>query len=168
MTRDGCAGSLTGIARRAKLRDPMEELTAGIISPLTGLEGDARGAKYPRRQITVLARGDWQAAIASLADLAGPGPLPWTTRRANLLIEGLRLPRAKGALIAIGPVILEVTGQTYPCQRMEAAHRGLLSALAPDWRGGVTCRVIAGGPIAIGDAAHVVCSPPERSIRLPG
>ena len=168
MIQPAGAGRLAGIARRAKLRGPMEELAAGLISPAAGLEGCARGAKYPSRQITVLAAADWAAAVAELADLAGAVPLAWTVRRANLLVDGLRLPRAKGARIAVGPVMLEVTGQTYPCSRMEAAHRGLLSALARDWRGGVTCRVIAGGPIAIGDAAHVVCSPPERSIRLPG
>ena len=35
---------------------------------------------------------------------------------------------------------LEVTGETDPCERMEEIQPGLFQALAPGWRGGVTCR----------------------------
>ena len=117
----------------------------------------------------MLAIEDWEAALAELVDLAGPVPLPWTMRRANLLVRGLRLPRVAGALLKVGPVLLEVTAQTYPCKRMDEAHPGLLKALAPDWRGGVTARVVEGGGIALGDAVAIISSPPERPPpRLPG
>lgn len=162
------AGRLAAIARRAKSRVPMEELAAGTITRESGLTGDFRGSKFPTRQITVLAIEDWNAALADLSGIAGPPDLPWTTRRANLLVEGIRLPRAKGAVLRIGAVVLEVTGQTNPCHRMEEAHRGLLSALHKDWRGGVTCRVVEAGDIELGDRVSVVSSPPERVIRLPG
>lgn len=161
-------GRLLGIARRAARRAPMEEISAGHISQAAGLEGDFKGAKYPRRQITIVSREAWEAACLALTDLAGPVPLPWTARRANLLVEGVALPRAAGGLIAVGDVELEVTGQTYPCARMEEVHRGLLKALAPDWRGGVTCRVRVGGDIRVGDEVRVLFAPPERTIRLPG
>lgn len=162
------SGKLIGIAARPAARAPMQllehvELTAG-----GGLAGDHKGLKFPKRGVTILAREDWEAALAELSDLAGPVPLPWTVRRANLLVEGLRMPRAHGALIAVGAVRLEVTAQTYPCRRMESAHRGLLKALAPDWRGGVTCRVVEGGTIQLGDAVKILSSPPERQTRLPG
>lgn len=141
----------------------MEVIDAGMITLEAGLAGDHKGARFPKRQITVLAREDWAAALAQL----GSSDVPWTVRRANLLVEGVRLPRAKGAVLRIGPVELEVTGQTYPCQEMETAGPGLLKALAPAWRGGVTCRVTAGGAITIGDPVHVVSSPPEHAVRLP-
>ncbi len=160
-------GRLIGIARRARSHAPMEEIPAGVITTASGLEGCFRGAKFPNRQITVLAIEDWNAALNDLAGIAGPPDLPWTTRRANLLVEGMRLPRAKGATLQIGPVVLEVTGQTNPCYRMQEAYRGLLAALHPNWRGGVTCRVLAGGPVAIGDETRVLASPPERTITLP-
>jgi len=157
-------GRLTGIARRAKHRAPMEECVDGSIISAAGLEGDFKGAKYRRRQITILEREAWEAAIAEL-----DCTLAWTTRRANLLIEGIRLPRSKGAIVRIGPVQLEVTDQTYPCRRMDEACRGLLSALAKDWRGGVTTRVLQGGEISIGDPVEVLFSPPEQiPLRLPG
>lgn len=161
-------GRLAGIARRSARRAPMEQIAAGVITSAAGLEGDFKGSKYPLRQITVLSREAWHDALAELTDLAGPVPLPWTRRRANLLVEGVRLPRAKGGLIAIGSVVLEVTGQTYPCRRMDEAHPGLLKALAGEWRGGMTCRVRTGGEITLGDPVEVLLYPPERTIRLPG
>ncbi|MGQ0672563.1 MAG: MOSC domain-containing protein [Hyphomicrobium sp.] len=146
----------------------METLTSGVISVEGGLEGDHKGPKFPLRRITVLAREDWETALAELTDLAGPVPLPWTVRRANLLVEGLRLPRARGGRLRIGPVLLEVTYPTQPCGRMDEVHPGLLRALHPEWRGGVTCRVLEGGLVAIGDAAEVTHAPAERTMRLPG
>ena len=146
----------------------MEELQEALIGETFGVEGDARGAKYPRRQVTVLAREDFEAALLDLAGPAGPPELPWTARRANLLVEGLRLPRAKGAVIAVGSALLEVTAQTVPCERMNEAYPGLLKALYPVWRGGVTCRVSKGGIVKIGERVSIVSSPPEHVVRLPG
>lgn len=146
----------------------MIEMPSGEVTLELGLVGDARGAKYKTRQITILAAEDWAAALDALTDLAGRPALPWTTRRANLLVSGLRLPRARGAILTVGPVRLAVTGQTFPCSRMEAAHPGLLSALAPEWRGGVTCRVLDGGPIALGTKITIESSPREITRRLPG
>ena len=158
------AGRLIGIARRGVRRAPMQEIGEARISLEAGLEGDCKGAKYPRCQITVLAHEAWQAALAALDARS----LSWTARRANLLVEGVALPRAPGGILRIGAVRLEVTAQTYPCARMEEARAGLLAALAKDWRGGVTCRVLQAGQIALGDAVEVLLSPPEVKPRLPG
>ena len=159
---------LIGIARRAISRVPMEILTEGLITFEAGLTGDFRGAKFKSRQITILTREDWEAALLDLAELMGASDLPWTTRRANLYVEGIRLPRAKGGILRIGPVVMEITGQTNPCHRMDEAHKGLLSALHPAWRGGVTCTVREGGPIKLGDPVEVLLAPKEHVIRLPG
>lgn len=162
------SGRLIGIARRAARRAPMEVLDRGEITVDRGLEGDHKGLKFPRRRITVMSREDWAAALAELTDLGGPVSLPWTVRRANLLVEGVRLPRAAGGIVRIGHVLLEVTYPTQPCSRMDEAHRGLLKALHPGWRGGITCAVREGGLVTTGDAVDVLVSPPERRIRLPG
>ncbi len=110
-----------------------------------GLEGDLRG-RPGRRQITILAREAWEQACAELGQA-----LDWTVRRANLLVEGLDFADSTGSQLSIGPsVVLEITGETEPCRRMEI-HSGLRAALAPGWRGGVTCRVVRGGLIRAGD-----------------
>jgi MOSC domain-containing protein YiiM len=159
-------GRLIGIARKAAHRAPVETLDRGRISVEGGLEGDHRGPKHPMRRITVVAREAWEAAVAELP--ADAADLPWTARRANLLVEGVRLPRAVGGVIRVGPIVLEITGETNPCGRMEEACPGLLQALSPEWRGGVTCRVVEGGEIALGDAIEVLIAPVERTRVLPG
>jgi MOSC domain-containing protein YiiM len=162
------AGRLIGIAGRSSRRLRMQEIDAVEIAAGAGLEGDYKGTKFARRGVTVLAREDWERALAELADLGGPLVLPWTTRRANLLVENVRLPRARGAVLRIGSVLIEVTYPTQPCRRMDEAHQGLLRALHPDWRGGITAKVVTGGTVRLGDAVEIVSSPPERTISLPG
>lgn len=127
----------------------MESVDAATISVAAGVDGDHRG-QLPRRQVTVIAREGWEAACADLGRA-----LPWTTRRANILVEGLALAEATGRTIRIGEVALAITGETDPCSRMEEQAQGLRDALAPEWRGGVTCEVAQGGEIAVGDRARL-------------
>jgi MOSC domain-containing protein YiiM len=161
-------GRLIGIAWRAAVRAPMEEIAEGLITPDRGLEGDHKGPKFPLRRITVLSREGWEAALRELEGSDGPVRLPWTARRANLLVEGVALPKARGGILRVGPAVLEVTYPTQPCSRMEEAYPGLLKALHPDWRGGITCRVLDGGTVRLGDPVEVLVSPREHDIRLPG
>ena len=99
-------------------------------------------------------------ALGGLAAFAGAmcyaelgAALPWTLRRANLLVARISLRPLAGSRIVIGEVILEVTGAADPCRRMDEAHAGLRRALTPSGRGGVRCRILVGGRIAVGDAA---------------
>jgi len=140
------AGRILGLARRARSRAAMETIDSASVSLGAGLESDSRGAPG-RRQVTVLTRESWEATCAAL----GQTP-PWTTRRANILIEGLRVEGRLGGILRIGELTLEITGETDPCSRMEEQVPGLRAALTPDWRGGVTCRVRSPGRVAVGDA----------------
>lgn len=155
-------GRLTGIALRPSWRADMVERKTATIEETTGLAGDHAGA-VPDRLVTILSREAWAATCADLDPPADPDKdLPWLTRRANLLVEGVRLPRAAGALLRVGAVALEVTHQTYPCKRMEEARRGLVKALAKDWRGGILCKVRRAGDIAIGDVVEILHAPPAE------
>ena len=142
-------GRVLAIARRERTRARMELLDSAEVSVEAGVAGDARGALRDR-QVTVLAQESWAAACADLGKT-----LPWTTRRANLLVEGLHLADGTGQTIRVGTLELMVTGETDPCSRMEEQQEGLRAALTPDWRGGVTCRVVRGGAIRVGDAAEI-------------
>lgn len=144
------AGRLLGIARRERKRGPMQALEQAEISLATGVAGDPRG-RPGRRQVTVLAAGAWLEACA----VAG-ADLPWLARRANLLVDGIDLRAATGAVLDLGGVQLVVTGELDPCERMDAAAPGLRLALAPDWRGGVTCRVRQGGTVAVGAVVRLI------------
>jgi MOSC domain-containing protein YiiM len=149
-------GRLLSIAVRAKSRAPMQELGQGEMSLEHGVLGDFRGTPG-KRQVTVLAVEDWRAACSELRR-----NLPWTHRRANLLVEGLALNQSTDATIRIGDVVLRVTGETTPCSRMEEAAAGLYNALLPRWRGGVCCRVEAGGTIAAGDEVVLILAGEDR------
>lgn len=144
------SGRLDAIAIAPKKRGAMQEVMFAEVTVPKGLTGDARGA-FPGRQVTLLFQHDWQAACADLGKA-----LPWTTRRANLLVSGMDVPAAVGARIAIGDVLLEVTEETAPCNLMEKAEAGLRAALKPGWRGGVCCKVLAGGTITTGDTVRRV------------
>ena len=145
-------GELLAIAVRRASRAPMVEVSRAEIRADTGVANDFRG-KPGWRQVTVLDAAAWQAAC----DIVGHD-IPWTVRRANLLVSGLRLENSIGAHLRIGDVVLKITGETDPCQRMEEQVAGLLTALTPDWRGGVCCQVVSGGGVEPGIA--VVLEPP--------
>ncbi|WP_340314376.1 MOSC domain-containing protein [Rhizorhabdus argentea] len=143
-------GRLIGIARKDRPRGEMETLDHVAVGVDTGIAGDFRGAmragKINRRQVTIMAAEDWTAALTELGQ-----PVSWEQRRANLLVEGIELPREPGTLLRIGAVLVEITGECDPCRRMDDVADGLLLALMPEWRGGRTARVIEGGDIALGD-----------------
>lgn len=141
-------GHLLAIARAPVKRGALVAVAEAVVGIGDGVAGDARGAR-PGRQVTVVFREGWEAACRDLGV-----ELPWITRRANLLVEGVPVPR-EGSRLVIGDLVLEVTQETQPCQVMEAAHRGLGAALTPEWRGGVCCRVVQGGTIRIGDRVDI-------------
>ncbi|OYX49433.1 MAG: hypothetical protein B7Y90_07740 [Alphaproteobacteria bacterium 32-64-14] len=141
------SGRLAGIGTKAGKRLPMAPADRAIVSVDEGVSGDWRGTQKTR-QVTVLFAEDWARAVAGLDPAT-----PWTVRRATLLVSGLVNPQRAGGVLAIGDVRLLVTGETQPCKRMDEQLPGLWDAMRPDWRGGVTAQVIAGGEIAVGDVA---------------
>jgi MOSC domain-containing protein YiiM len=132
-----------GIAVKNEKRAAMREVPEVRVDCDSGLEGDYRGISK-LRQITVLADHGWQQACKEVGE-----KLAWTMRRANIFVSYTGFgPEYLGKHIAFsGGVILEITGETHPCERMDEAHQGLRTALMPEWRGGVTCRVVQGGTL---------------------
>ena len=130
----------------------MQELSRAKVSLQAGVEGDFRG-RASGRQITIVFAEDWRTAVAGI----DPGA-PWTLRRANLLLEGITNPQAPGGVLAVGPVLLLVTGETTPCNVMKKQLAGLREALKPGWRGGLTAQVMSEGEIALRDPVSWVVS----------
>lgn len=124
----------------------MQLIDSARVSVASGILGDFRGAQ-PGRQLTILSESAWQKACAEVnADL------PWTTRRANLLVDEVEFDAGfVGKTVRIGDVELVVTEETNPCSLMDAQHQGLTAALTPQWRGGICCNVVKPGDIKIGD-----------------
>jgi MOSC domain-containing protein YiiM len=145
-------GKLLGIAYRDGSRQPMREIDAARISPGAGVATDFRGRKPGPRQVTVLCAEKWRAACDDLGT-----ELPWTTRRANLLVNGLSIgPECVGRTLRVGTALLRITIETDPCSRMDEQYKGLKRALMPDWRGGACCEVVQDGDITVGDTVQFV------------
>ncbi|WP_144095159.1 MOSC domain-containing protein [Croceicoccus sediminis] len=154
----GATGRLGGIARHDRPRGPVELTDEAAVTVREGIAGDYRGALKPdgprKRQVSLISAEDWAAAMSDLG--LDAGAIPWQERRANLLVEGLTLPRTEGARIRIGDdVVIEVVQECDPCSRMEEIHAGLKAALTPDWRGGVLGRVLEEGTIRAGDTIRI-------------
>lgn len=140
---------LLDILVRDASRAPMQHRDEVEVSLQTGLEGDYRGTQESR-QVTVVVQEAWEAALKDLGK-----DVPWSARRANLLVDGFNLESTSGQTLHIGDITLRITGETTPCPRMEEACAGLQNALAPEWRAGVTCTVVEGGKIKVGDSVRL-------------
>lgn len=125
------------------------EVTSVEANPEKGLKGDQN--RSVRRQVTVISLEAWEKAIAELGI-----ELPPSTRRANILVSGIDLAATIGKQIEIGEVILQINGETEPCQLMDKFKLGLRAALAPEVRAGVFGAILQGGRISIGDIVRFV------------
>jgi MOSC domain-containing protein YiiM len=127
----------------------MSEIPQGQVTRDGGLEGDV--AARLERGITLLAQEQWDEVMRELGT-----DLPWYTRRANVLMTGLRPAELLGKRIRIGEVEIAIQGETKPCALMEEIQPGLLDALKPDFRGGVTGRILTDGTFSVGDSITVL------------
>ena len=145
--------TLRAIAIKTTARATMQTQDSAEITVERGITGDFRGSTEGR-QITILSEPAWEKTCKSLNT-----QLPWTTRRANLLVDGVEFDAGYvGKTIHIGEVELKITRETKPCSLMDQQHQGLKSALTPDWHGGVCCDVIQAGSIQIGDSVKIAGS----------
>ena len=127
----------------------METPNEVMVTIEEGVDGDCHGSE-PDRQVTVISADSWRDACGDLGMT-----VPWTMRRANLLVGGIDLRETSGAMISIGEVQLEVVEENPPCRVMDIQQIGLRKALKPDWRAGVTCRVLSGGKLRVGDSVRL-------------
>jgi len=112
-----------------------------------------------RRQVTLIEEEVW----ASLMRELGGGGLSPSARRANVMLSGVRLRDSRGRRLEIGEVVLELRGETKPCERMDEALPGLAGAMFLDWRGGAYATIEKGGRIGVGDVVRWAAPRPVTS-----
>jgi MOSC domain-containing protein YiiM len=138
-------GKLIAIAWKIQSYGEIIESKNAFVRLNTGVGDDFRG-KPGKRQVTVVAHEAFNEACNDIGIKTD-----WKLRRANLLVEGINLQNTIGRQLKIGKVMLEITGETKPCHRMDEQVEGLKNAMQTQWRGGVCCRVTSEGEIAAGD-----------------
>lgn len=151
--RDLAPGRLEWIGLRTARREPLREAERALAIAERGLDGDHRVDKTPGsgRQVTIISTEFIQQTSHFLGGKAiHPGQL-----RRNLVVSGINLHALRYQRFSIGDAVLEAGALCHPCSRMESAlGKGGVAAMLG--HGGLCCRVMTGGQIAVGDSVVVV------------
>lgn len=137
-------GTLSAIFVKRSHGGVMDAAVSATLVAGRGIEGNAD--QGGRRQVTLLEQERW----TRLTEAAGRRLDP-SARRANFVLEGIDLTATRGRHLRIGETLLEIRGETKPCEQMDAAHDGLKDLMWPDWGGGAYAQVVVGGVVRIGD-----------------
>lgn len=137
------------VARGSRL--PMRAVPSVTVESARGILGDRyHGSRH--RQVSVQS----QSALLEAAELFG-APVPAELTRRNITLTDGVVPREPGALLRLGPVLLEVVRVAAPCKLLDdTIGRGAQEALRR--RGGSICRVLEGGPVSVGDPVDLAAA----------
>lgn len=141
-------GRLEAIWVKRARRGVMDPVPEARLLVGHGVEGSPRHGS--RRQVTVIQCEKWDEVMTEMDAHLDP-----SARRANLMVSGVSLRETRGMLLLVGECMVEIRGETRPCERMDEALPGLQQALRSDWRGGVFGRVLVGGAVRVGDSVEL-------------
>jgi MOSC domain-containing protein YiiM len=149
------AGRVEAIIVRGSPGEPARSIAATAAVAGIGLADDRLGqrgeAELSTRQVTLI-QSEHLPVIARLARVTAVDAV---ALRRNLVVSGVNLLALKNARLQVGEALLEIVGPCQPCSRMEEAIApGGYAAMRG--HGGMTARVITGGPIHVGDAVRAV------------
>lgn len=146
-------GKVTWIGIRPIRKEDLSSRSFVMAVEGAGLEGDHYSSTNGKRQVTLIQQ-EHIAAVASFMSLKEINP---NSLRRNIVVEGINLFALKGKQFKLGEAILEYTGECHPCSRMEE-NLGNGGYNAMRGHGGITARIVKGGPISIGDKVMISTS----------
>lgn len=149
-------GHISGLAIKPAKRAAMILVNRVGITVHGGIEGnwvDQDDPDSQARQITLISHNQWNKVEEDMNRA-----IPWETRRANARVMNLWFTQhdvdSSRRLQMGNSVIVQITGETTPCNLMNRFVPGLRSVLAPELRGGVTVRVLQGGVVSMYDSVR--------------
>ncbi|HEX5735510.1 MAG TPA: MOSC domain-containing protein [Blastocatellia bacterium] len=138
-------GKLEAIWIKRMKSGPMDAVTEANLVAGHGIEGNAN--QGGNRQVTLIEQEMWEEIMRGLGASVSP-----SARRANLMLNGIRLAETSGRVLRVGSCRIKIDGETRPCWQMDEAHMGLKEALKPNWGGGAFGEVLDDGRIEVGDS----------------
>ena len=139
-------GRVEWIGVRAGRRQPVESVQQVRAIRDRGLENDHAARQMGGKRQVTLIQSEHFPVIGALARRS---PEPGLLRR-NLVVSGINLRALVGQRFQVGAALLEGVGDCAPCRSMEQAL-GFGGRNAMIGMGGVTARILEGGPIRVGD-----------------
>lgn len=147
-------GELAAIWIKRAKRGKMDPVDTATLVATRGLVGNADQGR--RRQVTLIEEEVWRALMERLGGDADP-----SSRRANLMLRGIRLPETRGRVLRIGGCRIRIGGHLTPCYLMDEILPGLQAAMRPDWGGGAFAEVLDDGEIHVGDPVEWLDDDPD-------
>ena len=140
-------GHVAWIGLRPARREPVRVVEEALAEAGQGLAGDRyESRRAGARQVTLVA-AEHLHAIAGYLSLGSVAP---ERLRRNIVVQGINLSALRNRRFRIGGAVLEHSGECHPCSRMEE-ELGPGGYNATRGHGGITARVLRGGPIRLGD-----------------
>ena len=129
------------------------EALAEVRVDSSGLVGDRHSRDGGKRAVTLVQREHFNV----VGSLLGGIVVTAENVRRNLVIEGINLQSLKRGELRVGEVILQGTGDCFPCRRMndtlgEGGHQTMMG------HGGITASVVRPGTIRLGDRVAAVAT----------
>ncbi|SOE23043.1 MOSC domain-containing protein YiiM [Spirosomataceae bacterium TFI 002] len=145
------SGKVEWVSFRTETRGEVTVPNEINLDAENGIEGDHYKGKNHKRQVTLI-----QAEhIAAAASFLGINTIDPVLLRRNIVVSGINLLALKDARFQIGEAILEFTGLCHPCTRMEQ-NLGEGGYNAMRGHGGITCRIVEGGEVRVGDEVNFI------------
>ncbi len=145
-------GRLEWIGLRPERLGELRAVTEVVVVAERGLQGDHKvtGRAGSKRQVTLI---QYEHLVAVAGMLHRDRVAPELARR-NLVVSGINLLALKGKHFRVGQALFEFSGPCEPCSRMEY-NLGPGGFNAMRGHGGITAKVIEGGPIHCGDEVRI-------------
>ena len=140
----------------------MQRVGEAVCEAGLGIAGDRYHGENPgaKTQITFLAR----EVVDDMARTLGVADPDYSALRRNVLVSGVDLNSLIGKMFSLGEAVFEGVEECKPCYWMDQAVAPGANAFLAG-RGGLRCRILAGGTLRCGAAELEIVMPGTKCFR---
>jgi FdhD protein len=147
---------------RGRLDHGMTRVAEAVCQAGLGITGDRYHGENPgaKTQITFLAR----EVVDEMCRTLGVADPDYAALRRNVLVSGVDLNSLIGKTFSLGKAVFEGVEECKPCYWMDQAVAPGANAFLAG-RGGLRCKILAGGTLRCGAAELEIVMPQAKSFR---